>query len=88
MWFIQYGAKRNKKTLTGKVGKRESRDSPKTVQVAEVDPLPETAAKAVTEPAGDGEHPQSDRQLGETQSLLVSAAESDRKRESTCKVHN
>lgn len=44
------------------------------MQVAEVDPLPEAAAKAVTEPAGDGERPQSDRQLGESQSLLVSAA--------------
>lgn len=49
------------------------------MQVAEVDPLPEAAAKAVTEPAGDGEHPQSDRQLGESQSLLVSAAENDGK---------
>lgn len=36
-----------------------SKDLPDPVQVAEVQPLPEAAAKTVTNPAGDGEHPQS-----------------------------
>lgn len=45
------------------------------MQVAEVQPLPEAAAKAVTNPAGDGEHPQSHRHLSQSQNLLISAAE-------------
>ena len=49
------------------------------MQVAEVKPLPKTAAKTVTNPAGDGKHPQSHRELGETQNLLVSAAETKRR---------
>lgn len=48
------------------------------MQVAEVQPLPEAAAKAVTNPASDGEHPQSHRHLSQSQNLLVSAAETGR----------
>lgn len=49
-------------------------DVPDTMQIAEVKLLPEAAAETVTDPAGDGEHPQSHRQLGEAQNLLVGAA--------------
>lgn len=48
---------------------------PETVQVTKIDLLPEAAANTVTDPADDGENPQSYRDLGQTQSLLVSAAE-------------
>lgn len=63
-------ARQRKRTQT-------SQDLPDAVQVAEVQLLPETAAKTVTNPAGDGQHPQSHRQLGQTQNLLVCAAEKE-----------
>ncbi len=56
---------------------------PNTMQVAEVYPLPEAAAKTVTKPTGNGKHPQSHWQLGQSQNLRVSAAE----KETTC-YHN
>lgn len=59
-------------------GTQVSQDIPDTVQVAEVQPLPEATAKAVTNPAGDGEHPQSHRQLGQSHGLRVGAAEKER----------
>lgn len=42
------------------------------MQVAEVEFLPEAAAEAVADPAGDGEHPQADGGARQTQHALVS----------------
>lgn len=39
---------------------------PETVQVTKIDLLPEAAANTVTDPADDGENPQSYRDLGQT----------------------
>lgn len=58
--MLTWSAKEEKEQEKGQLGK----DLPEAVQVAEVQLLPEAAAKPVTDPAGDGEHPQSHRKLG------------------------
>lgn len=59
--------------------RRASRDLPDAMKVAEVQPLPEAATKAVANPAGDGENPRRHRQLSQSQDFLIVAAEEERK---------
>lgn len=44
------------------------------MQVAEVELLPEAAAEAVADPAGDGEHPEADGGARQTQHPLIRTA--------------
>lgn len=43
------------------------------MQIAEVELLPETASKTVTDPARDSQYPQADGHFGQTEDSLVSA---------------
>ncbi len=47
--------------------------SPDTVQITEVQFLPEAAAKAITNPAGDSQNPQANGRPGQTQHSLICA---------------
>lgn len=49
--------------------------SPDTVQITEVQFLPEAAAEAIANPAGDGQNPQASGRPGQTQHSLICATE-------------
>lgn len=48
--------------------------SPDAVQIAEVELLPEAAAKSVADPAGNGQHPQANGGPSQAQHTLVRTA--------------
>lgn len=50
------------------------------MQVAEVKFLPEAAAEAVADPAGDGEHPQADGGSCQTQHTMISTAKAGKEK--------
>jgi len=47
--------------------------SPDTVQITEVQFLPEAASKAIANPAGNGQNPQASGRPGQTQHSLICA---------------